>query len=193
MEFIIGIDEAGRGAWAGPIVSAALIFIDTPPADIRDSKELSKSKRETIFKSLMGSTSIGIGIISSIEIDNKGIGWANRKSMEIALLDLRKKIKLPPKTRIMIDGRNIGVVSIGTNSPEYIIDGDSKVKEIAAASIIAKVTRDAIMDKLNQKHGGYGFDLHKGYGTKRHRESLLTLGPCPEHRLSYQPLKSLKA
>jgi ribonuclease HII len=198
MKFEIGIDEAGRGAWAGPIVAGA-IFIpigrnsNPLPPSIRDSKELTAKQRELAFDYLTKHYLFGIGIVSSQKIDENGLTWANIEVMKGAVKSLRKKLLIPPKTELLVDGKDIGLYIEGLTLPRYIIDGDRKIPSISAASIIAKVYRDKYMCDLSKRVIGYGFESHKGYGTKSHSESLNQLGVSLQHRKSYKPIMTYMA
>lgn len=185
---IAGLDEVGRGSWAGPVVAACVIFPSVPITDntisiIRDSKTLSRNQRVKARDYLVTRTHWNIGQSSTEEIDELGISQATRLAMIRALKDFSHR-----PNYLLIDGRD----TIETIIPQLsIIDGDSLSLSVAAASIIAKVTRDALMATLHEQYPQYGFDTHVGYGTKRHRAALAQFGPCPLHRLSYAPLKKL--
>ena len=180
---VAGVDEAGRGPLAGPIVAAAVIY---PPGlkipGLNDSKKLSPNKREKIYAILRRKKIMaGVGKVSSKEIDALKIEKANRLAMEKAV----RNLPLPPDF-ILVDGNRIGIdLPI---SQQRVVKGDSLCPSIAAASIIAKVTRDRIMLKYHQKYDNYGFDKHKGYGTAGHFKKLKEHGPCPIHRRSFYPL-----
>ena len=180
---IAGVDEAGRGPLAGPIVAAAVIF---PPGlkipGLNDSKKLSPKKREKIYAILKRKKIMaGVGTVSSKEIDTIKIQKANRLAMGKAV----KNLPLLPDF-ILVDGNRIGIdLPI---SQQRVVKGDSLCPSIAAASIIAKVTRDRIMLKYHKKYANYGFDRHKGYGTAEHIRKLKEYGPCPIHRRSFYPV-----
>jgi len=182
-QHVAGVDEAGRGPLAGPIIAAAVIY---PPGlkihGLNDSKKLSPKKREKIFSIIKGkNVLIGIGRVSSKEIDRLRIEKANRLAMEKAV----KNLPLPPDF-ILVDGNRIKIdLPI---SQQRVVKGDSLCPSIAAASIVAKVTRDRIMLKYHQKYDNYGFDKHKGYGTVGHLKKLKEHGPCPIHRRSFYPV-----
>ncbi len=181
--FIAGIDEAGRGPLAGPVLAAAVMF----PPKIRikgldDSKKLSREKREELYpKILESATSVGVGIANEKEVDRLNIQNATNIAMHRAV----ERLSTSPD-HILIDGtRKIKTL----NLPQTCIKGgDARCSSIAAASIIAKVTRDRIMERLETLYPGYGFSAHKGYGTKRHLKSLKRLGPAPIHRKSFYPV-----
>ena len=186
-KFIAGIDEVGRGSWAGPIVAAALIIT---PNDMkyakkipaRDSKLLSQRQRENIFHDIQNYFQYAIGIVDSSIIDSKGITFANQLAMDRA----QKALEIQPDY-ILSDGRGFHF----EKKFENIIDGDALVFCIAVASIMAKVIRDKIMAEWHAISDMYGFDSHKGYGTKKHQEMLKQHGICSIHRRSYAPIRKL--
>ena len=184
VDLIVGIDEAGRGPLAGPVVASAVIF---PRAyinkDINDSKQLSKKKREELFEIIKkDALAIGVGIVDAETIDKINIYEATKVAMKEAVKNLNHKFDL-----ILTDAmplKNMGVPVID------IIKGDAKALPIAAASIIAKVTRDHILNDLAKKYPEYGFEKHKGYGTKLHMDALKKYGPIKGvHRYSYKPVE----
>lgn len=182
---IAGVDEAGRGPLAGPVVSAAVVMPakEKVIGGIRDSKMLSEKKREELFPIIMKkAVAVGVGIVSEKEIDRYRILRAALFSMKKAVLNLKKTPEY-----IFIDGRDI-VPDLDISQKSFI-QGDKRIYSIASASIIAKVTRDRIMRKYHSKYPQYGFDHHKGYGTKAHFEMLKKYGPCPIHRRSFRPVK----
>lgn len=176
---VAGVDEAGRGPLAGPVVAAAVIF---PPglliAGVDDSKRLSPGRREELFGIIQAhAVTIGVGIVGHAEIDQINILQATFKAMHGALTSLA----VPPE-HILVDGNRFA----GSGVPfTVIVDGDACCHAIAAASIIAKVTRDRLMCEYDLRYPGYGFARHKGYGTAAHREALALLGACPIHRRSF--------
>jgi ribonuclease HII len=181
---IAGVDEAGRGPLAGPVVAGAVILKDFEFVErIDDSKRLSEKLREKAYKEIAERAIIGIGIVDEKTIDRINIYRATIKAMELAIADL----KIPPDY-VIVDGR----VKLSTRCPiRCIIEGDSKSLSIAAASIIAKVTRDRLMIKYHQIYPQYGFIRHKGYGTRAHMAALRDNGPSPIHRFSFHPVKEL--
>ncbi len=183
---IAGIDEAGRGAWAGPVVAAAVIFKkDVVIAGVDDSKKLSPQKREELFGQITKQClSYGIGIIGSNVIDGINILEATKKAMLLAVAQL-----LPQPNLLLIDGNS----EIETAIPQKtIIDGDALSHSIAAASIIAKVTRDRLMVEFARQFPEYGFEKHKGYGTRAHQEALKRHGVLEIHRKSYRPVAEIE-
>jgi len=176
---VAGVDEVGRGSLAGPVVAGAVILSSTRFKEIiDDSKKLTPVLREKAYKEIRKKASIGIGIIGEKVIDQINIYQATILAMEEAL----KKLGINPDLAL-IDGN----VKVRTPHPKkHIKFGDSKSLSIAAASIIAKVTRDRIMVRYHRKYPQYGFDRHKGYGTKIHVKSLRKHGPSPIHRQSFK-------
>jgi ribonuclease HII len=181
---IAGVDEAGRGPLAGPVVAGAVILKSYKfTAYINDSKKLSAKKREEAFEEITRKAIVGVGIVDEKVIDKINIYRATLKAMREALDNL----EIPPDY-VLVDGR----MKIPTKCPiKCIIRGDAKSLSIAAASIVAKVTRDRIMTEYDSLYPQYGFARHKGYGTKEHMRSLETHGASPIHRFSFQPVKSL--
>ena len=177
---IAGVDEAGRGPLAGPIVAGAVVLSGSIHG-LNDSKLLTESRREVLFQTLQeGLHAIGIGVITASEIDRLGIQQANYLAMAKAAAALD-----PPPDFLLVDGFAIK----GCDIPQKpIIKGDRRSFSIAAASIVAKVTRDRMMKDLDNEYPGYGFAKHKGYGTPGHLEALQRLGPCPFHRKSFAPI-----
>lgn len=179
IEVIAGLDEVGRGPLAGPVVSAAVILPrNTKIWGINDSKQLSEKKREELFTKIMElALDVGIGIVSPEDIDVMNILNATKESMKKAL----EKLKLTPEY-LLIDAITLKGITI---PQEPIIQGDGKSISIAAASIIAKVTRDHMMKQYHQLYPEYGFAKHKGYGTKEHIQTILEQGICPIHRKTF--------
>ena len=189
-QWVAGVDEAGRGAWAGPVVAAAVVLPPDPGiarrlAGVADSKQLTVRQRERLLAVVLAEAAgSGVGIVPATEIDALGIAEATRQAMQLAI----RAIHIPPDY-LLID--YVRLPSLST--PQHSLPkGDSRVLSIAAASIVAKVTRDRLMAELACEHPGYGFERHKGYGTADHRTALLRLGPSPVHRLSFQPVKGLQ-
>jgi len=180
IENICGIDEAGRGPLAGPVVIAAVIMPkDSMIEGVNDSKKVSEKKREKIYEQIIEEAiSYSVGIISSKEIDEINILNATKKGLTEAI----KGLEIKPNT-ILVDALT-GIDTCGI-SYTSIIKGDAKSYSIAAASIIAKVTRDRMMRQWDEIYPQYGFEKHKGYGTKMHYESIKENGMCPIHRRSF--------
>jgi ribonuclease HII len=190
LSLIAGLDEAGRGALAGPVVAAAVILPSPSPSllkklcDVNDSKLLSAMKREQQYKVIVDTAlSFGIGQRSAQYVDRFGIISATKEAM----LDALQKLDLLPEY-LLIDGR----IRL-TRSPlpqQSIIRGDSESLSIAAASILAKVSRDMLMIAMDNDYPEYGFAQNKGYGTVYHRNIIERLGPTPEHRLTFAPMRA---
>lgn len=180
---VAGIDEAGRGPWAGPVVAAAVILPSNYRIDyIMDSKTLKKERREQLFDVLMRDADIGIGMCEPEEIDNLNILQATLRAMERACALLQGQ----PEA-VLVDGNKAPSLPYLTHT---IIAGDRIYRSIAAASIIAKVTRDRIMEAYASTYREYGFEKHSGYGTKEHQLALQRYGICPIHRKSFAPIKA---
>jgi ribonuclease HII len=187
VETLIGIDEAGRGPIAGPVTACACIIPKNCVellCEVKDSKKLSPLRREKIYK-LLNTCSIryAVSSVCSSEIDKINILQATFKAMKNAL----KKIKICKNTFVVVDG-NMEIPHLEFKQCA-VKSADNKSLSVAAASIIAKVTRDRYMAKIDKFYPGYGFAKHKGYGTAFHFKSLEKLGPCPEHRKSFIPIR----
>jgi ribonuclease HII len=183
---ICGVDEAGRGPWAGPVVAAAVILDQSNfPQGLNDSKKLTPEKREALFAPILQCSEVGIGIVSAAEIDAINILQATYLAMQRALKNLTSR-----PTLALVDGNRAPELPCNVQT---IIKGDAKSLSIAAASIIAKVTRDRMMIAMESQFPGYGFAVHKGYGTAKHAAALEQLGPCFEHRKSFKPIAALLA
>lgn len=182
---IAGVDEAGRGAWAGPLVAAAVVLPRTfTIIGIRDSKQLSPTAREHLYDKIINAAcSYAVSVISRKVIDRLGVGAANR----LALTRSVHKLSITPRY-VLVDGFSI---SYGSIPSKGIVRGDTKVVSIAAASIIAKVYRDRLMVSYHRRFPRYHFDKHKGYGTIAHRKRIFTHGLCAQHRRSFEPMKSI--
>jgi ribonuclease HII len=180
-----GMDEAGRGSWAGPVVAAAVILPKRCQLPgLTDSKLLTFANKERLFDLIMKKAQVGIGSASHQEVDEHGLLHATFKAYERALEDLNVQVG-----HLLIDGRDKFTFKFPHTS---IIKGDLKVRAISAASVIAKVTRDRHMVECAQNYPEYSFEKHKGYGTKLHQEALAAFGPSRIHRISYKPLQELK-
>jgi len=189
---VVGLDEAGRGPLAGPVVAAAVSIIPNSKFQIpklKDSKKLTLKKREEFFKIITKTPNIkwGIGKVSEKVIDKINIFEATKLAMKRAIKSLERKLKRKANF-LILDGN----FKIDLKIPQKsIIKGDEKVLSCAMASIIAKVTRDRIMEKYAKKFPEYGFEKHKGYGTKFHLKMLRKYGPCKIHRRSFFPIAKI--
>ena len=179
---IAGVDEAGRGPLAGPVVAAAVILDDERPiAGVDDSKRLSAKQRQRLFDVIMGQAlCVSIGQASAAEVDAVNV-------LQAALLAMRRAVeglRLAP-IKVLVDGNQLPRLPM---LAEAVVGGDGRVACIAAASIVAKVTRDRLMTELDQTLPGYGFAQHKGYGTAQHMQALKRLGASAQHRRSFAPV-----
>jgi ribonuclease HII len=183
---VAGIDEVGRGPLAGPVVVGAVVLPDDDPVwlpALRDSKQLSAARRKELAPLIRAGAACGIGAASATEIDALGIVPATRLAMRRALAQLPR---LPDA--LLLDAFPL---PDWPGLQDAVIRGDALCSGIAAASIIAKVARDRMMDSFARRHGGYGFERNRGYGTAEHLDALLRLGPCPLHRRSFAPVRRL--
>lgn len=200
--FIAGLDEAGRGAWAGPVVAATVILpansleltnslelayspdLPTKLFGLRDSKKLTPAKRERLF-SLIQETAVAVavGYAPAAQVDKLNVIGATRHAMQQALAELQ----IAPDY-LLIDHLKLPAITIPQDA---FPKADDISLSVAAASVVAKVTRDRLMVEFSQTYPLYAFDRHKGYGTKVHRAALRQHGPCPIHRMSFRPLQSL--
>lgn len=178
-----GVDEAGRGPLAGPVVAAAVILDPTAiPAGLADSKQLSPGRRDALAARIRGSAlAWSLAWADAAEIDTLNILHATMLAMRRAVLGLAVR-----PHHVQIDGNRCPRLDC---TVEAIVGGDARVQAISAASIVAKVTRDRYMERLDAVYPGYGFERHKGYPTRSHREALADLGPCPAHRRSFRPVE----
>ena len=187
---VAGLDEVGRGAWAGPVCAAAVVLPLNRPdlpellAGVRDSKQLSPAQRERLFPLILrAADAVGVGWATPAEVDERGIVPATQQAMARAV----KKL----------DGRADALLVDYVRLPDLDLPqralpkADVHCLSVAAASIVAKVTRDQLMVALEQDYPGYGFARHKGYGTRQHREALARLGPLPIHRKSWRPVRDM--
>ncbi len=189
--FVAGVDEAGRGPLAGPVVAAAVIFPPDwlrigLPADLEglnDSKQLTAGQRERFFRSLTsrGDIAIAVGTVDAGQVDELNILRATHRAMNEALARLQ-----PVPEHVLMDGRAVKSLRF---SQTALIKGDARSYSIAAASVVAKVTRDRLMIEYDRRWPEYGFAEHKGYGTAQHLAALAAHGPCAIHRRSFAPLK----
>ena len=187
-KIICGIDEAGRGPWAGPVTAAAVVIDQNRlPEDILeqldDSKKIKKSQHRALFESLTETVEFGIGQATVEEIDDINILQATFLAMRRAVEELPGSVDFA-----LVDGNKIPQLSCPARA---IVKGDSKSFSIAAASIIAKVSRDSIMAELAVRYPGYGWERNAGYGTAEHQRALLALGVTPAHRKSYAPIRKI--
>jgi ribonuclease HII len=192
---VIGLDEAGRGPWAGPVTAAA-VWLDPrrcPAAlldEIDDSKALNPAARARVFAALhhaatAGGAAIGVGVADVAEIDALNILRASLLAMQRAAADLRRRAGFAPSAAL-VDGNQVPALPCPA---EAVVAGDRLSLSIAAASIVAKVVRDRRMDKLAENYPGYGWEHNRGYGTQVHRAALGRLGVTPEHRRSFRPIR----
>lgn len=202
--FVVGVDEAGRGPLAGPVVAAATCYrysdfsipasVEKEFLFIRDSKTISEKKREALYALIHDYFYVGVGIIYPETIDRVNILQATFLAMKEAVGDVQRVIRSdeacpdnnPYSLVLLIDGNQ--KIPNSSLLQETVVSGDALVKSIAAASIVAKVTRDTMMNEYDTQYPQYGFKKHKGYGTKLHMEALKTYGPTPIHRLSFAPV-----
>ncbi len=176
---VAGVDEAGRGPLAGPVVAASVILpTDVSILGINDSKKLTQKRREDLYGWILGYASVGVKVINHEMIDEINILNATKKAMVGAVEDM-----VGQPDYLLIDGTIALLTKI---DQEYIIKGDEKSMSIAAASIIAKVTRDYIMEDLHELFPMYGWDTNKGYGTRKHRDAIQKYGPTAYHRMSFK-------
>ena len=188
---VAGVDEAGCGPLAGPVVAAAVVFphawleagLDRKLRGLNDSKQLTEEQREKFFSILTAHPDIGFAIASvdAETIDRINILEAAHRAMNLALDQLQ-----PPPQHVLVDGRPVKSMPFPNTA---LVKGDARSYSIAAASVLAKVTRDRMMREFDQLYPGYGFAEHKGYGTPQHLDALQRLGACPIHRKSFAPLK----
>ena len=183
IHIIAGVDEAGRGALAGPVTAAALIFPADPSiihklSGVRDSKQMKASEREYWQQRIrLAATSYGIGFASHLEIDEVGIAPATRLAVQRAV----EQLSLSPQ-HLLVDYLTLPDLAIPQTA---LVKGDMRFLSIAAASVLAKTARDALMQRLEEEYPGYGFGRHKGYGTREHIHHIKVSGLCPIHRKSF--------
>lgn len=179
---IAGVDEAGRGPLAGPVVAAAVILDDKAPIKgLADSKQLTAKRREQLYDEIRAKAlCCSVAQATVNEIDRLNILQATLLAMQRAVQGLRLK-----PAKVLVDGNRLPALNV---MAEAIVSGDALVPSISAASIVAKVTRDRILNELHDRHPEYGFNRHKGYGTAKHLLALQRLGPLDEHRRSFAPV-----
>lgn len=186
-KMVCGVDEAGRGPLAGPVVAAACIFPEDLVIDaIHDSKQMTEEEREEVFEELMGNPEVikSVCVIDHKRIDDINILEATMEAMHKSVEGLSTKADW-----VLIDGNRIPEPL--KDRAEAIVKGDAKSVCISAASVLAKVTRDRMMVEIAEKHPEYGFAEHKGYGTKSHMDAIHKHGPCPYHRMTFAPMKHM--
>ena len=191
---VAGVDEAGRGPLAGPVVAAAVFIppstFDSEPDDVlaglTDSKQLSPARRSHFYSILTGLSGVdwAIGSASVEEIDTVNILQATHLAMKRAVEGLSKA-----PDHLLVDGRPVPDLPVASTA---IVRGDGQSLSIAAASVVAKVARDALMQDLDAAYPAYGFSRNKGYGTREHRDALREHGPCPCHRMTFAPVRQLR-
>lgn len=184
VEYVAGVDEAGRGPWAGPVFAAAVVLDpNVPLSGLADSKKLSAARRDALAEQIRRSAIAWCIASASVEeIDELNILQATMLAMHRACDGLDVAV-----SAYLIDGNR---VPCGLNGPaQAIVKGDSKVPAISAASILAKTARDAVCDTLHEQYPAYDFARHKGYGTALHQQRLAEFGPCPAHRKSFSPVR----
>ncbi len=178
---VAGVDEVGRGPWAGPVVAGAVILEPASvPRGIDDSKKLSRGRREKLAAALRRVAHVGIGLASAGEIDELNI-------LQAALLAMRRAITNLPvvPAHVLVDGRQVPRLEMPCTA---VVGGDRRSLSIAAGSIVAKVYRDRLMARLADDHPGFGWEHNAGYGTREHREALSRFGVTPQHRRSFRPV-----
>lgn len=181
---VAGIDEAGRGPWAGPVVAAAVILDKSRlPIGINDSKKLVKARRESLYDIIMAEAQVGVGLCSVAEIDEYNILGATKRAMRRAF----DALQIQPDI-VLIDGNQLPDIPCRMNA---VIGGDALCISIAAASIIAKVTRDRMMEELAKEFPHYGWERNSGYGTKSHQDGLALFGVTQHHRRSFAPIRKI--
>ena len=182
-ESLAGLDEAGRGPWAGPVVASAVIVRDFSFQNaVDDSKKMTPRSRESAYDEILAKCVVGVGIVEPEEIDRINILQATFRAMTEAL----EGLGVAPAC-VLVDGNH------ATKAPYRqipVVDGDAKSFSIACASVVAKVTRDRIMEYYDELYPRYGFARHKGYGTASHTEALKKYGPCRIHRMSFEPIRN---
>ena len=179
---VAGVDEAGRGPLAGPVLAAAVVLDPGRiPEGLHDSKQLTAKRREELFEAILATADVAVASVPHGFIDRSDIRKASLEAMRRAVS------ALPVRARyVLVDGRDLPVLPC---PGEALVAGDARSLSIAAASIVAKVTRDRLMDRLCLAYPVYGFSSHKGYAAAKHRSAIDAHGPCPFHRLSFSPFK----
>lgn len=186
VKLIAGVDEAGRGPWAGPVIAAAVIFqTEQIPEGLDDSKRLPAQARSELYDTIRETAWVGVGAASVEDIDKINILQATMRAMTEAVSKLSRE-----PDAVLIDGNRCPAL---TQQSIAVIGGDKICPSIAAASIVAKVTRDRLMEKLSETFPGYGWHRNKGYGTRAHAEAIAAFGVTPHHRRSFAPVRAALA
>ena len=181
---VCGMDEAGRGPLAGPVVASAVVLdLSRIPKGLNDSKKLTPARRDALYDEIMANADVGVHVADEAYIDKHNILAASLWCMAEAAKKLREPVDFA-----LVDGNRSPKLHYASQA---VVSGDARALSIAAASIIAKVTRDRLMLDLHALYPMYGFDQHKGYGTAQHHQALERFGPCPCHRKSFMPIKQL--
>jgi ribonuclease HII len=187
---VAGLDEVGRGAWAGPVCAAAVVLPLNRPdlpdllTGVRDSKQLSPARREALLPAILDvAEAVGVGWATPTEVDERGVVPATRQAMARAVTELDGRVDA-----LLVDYLRLPDLDLPQRA---LPKADARCLSVAAASIVAKVTRDQLMVALDRDFAGYGFARHKGYGTRQHREALARLGPSPIHRMSWRPIQEI--
>ena len=185
---VAGVDEAGRGPWAGPVVAAAVMFGAAGPpqslaALIADSKQLAPARRAALHPRILACAEAALGMAGVSEIDGMNVLQATMLAMRRAVVRLGQA-----PDHVLVDGNRVPRLACPVRA---VVGGDRLSLSVAAASIVAKVTRDRLMARLAQDYPGYGWERNAGYGTAEHRAALARLGPCVEHRRSFRPIREL--
>lgn len=185
--WLVGIDEAGRGPLAGPVVAAGVMLDPEKPIDgLRDSKKLTEKARESLYEDIMADALfVSVKVIDVDVIDRINIFQATLLAMKEIIISIKPELTVDA---VLIDGKHT-VSGMNQVRQIAIVSGDNRIKCIMAASIIAKVERDRLMKKYDEEFPGYGFLHHKGYGTEAHLSAIAALGPCAIHRMSFSPFR----
>jgi ribonuclease HII len=187
---VAGLDEVGRGAWAGPVCAAAVVLPLNRPdlpdllTGVRDSKQLSPARREILLPVILDvAEAVEVGWATPTEVDERGVVLATQQAMARAVAELDGRVDA-----LLVDYLRLPDLDLPQRA---LPKADARCLSVAAASIVAKVTRDQLMVALDRDFAGYGFARHKGYGTRQHREALARLGPSPIHRMSWRPIQEI--